>query len=72
MNLVLKCMAGILGLLGCSTTETPEDQKLVLFFAPGIFFAKSLENLPFTLEKATPPFSITLPFIVLNYPCFHL
>ena len=70
MNLVLKCIAGTLGFFGCNTTETPEDQKLVLFFVPGIFFANSLENLPVTFEKATPPFSITLPFIVLNSPSF--
>ena len=29
-----------------STTETPEDQKIVLFFVPGIFFANFLSNLP--------------------------
>ena len=28
INLVLKCIAGALGFLGCKTTETPDDQKL--------------------------------------------
>ncbi len=41
-------------------------------FVPGIFFANFLENLPETFEKATPPFSNTSPFIILNSPCFHL
>ena len=27
INLVLKCIAGILGFFGCRTTEIPEDQK---------------------------------------------
>ena len=66
INLVLKCIAGILGFFGCSTTEIPEDQKLVLFFVPGIFFANSLGNFPLTFENATPPFSITSPLIILN------
>ena len=72
INLVLKCIAGIFGFLGCKITDTPEDQKLILFFVPGIFFANSLVNFPFALEKATLPFSITSPLIVLNSPCFHL
>ena len=72
INLVLKCIAGTLGFLGCNTTETPEDQNLLLFFVPGIFFANSFGNFPTTFEKATPPFSITSPLIVLNSPYFHL
>ena len=72
INLVLKCIVGILGFFGCNTTEIPEDQKLVLFFVPGIFFANSLGNFPTTFENATPPFSITLPLIILNSPYFHL
>ena len=52
INLVLKCIAGTLGFFGCKTTETPEDQKLVLFFVPGIFFANFFGNFPTTFENA--------------------
>ena len=61
-----------MGFFGCKTTETPEDQNLLLPFVPGIFFANSLGNFPTTFEKATPPFSITSPLIILNSPYFHL
>ena len=44
------------GFLDARTTDTPEDQKFLFIFVPVIFFAKSFENLPFTLEKFTPTF----------------
>ncbi len=72
INLVLKWQDGTFGFFAWNTTETPEDQKLASLFVPGISFAKFLGNLPITFENATPPFSITSPFIILNSPFFHL
>ena len=69
---VLKCNAGTFGFAGWSTTDTPEDQNLLSFSVPGICFANSFGKVPVTFENAIPPFSITLPLIILYSPFFHL
>ena len=71
---MLKCIAGILGFFGCNTTETPEDQKLVLFFVPGILLANTLVNFYCKTKKEIPYIAELPTSLKLGYflPCSNI
>ena len=61
INLVLKCIAGILGFFMWATTEIPVAQYIPFFSAPKIFDLNFFGKTPETVDLFTPTLSKTFP-----------